>query len=65
VVVELVLEGVTRTARPGSGRIAALDHEVRNDAVEDDAFVKPSFTSDEVRDCLRRVVRKGSTLISP
>jgi hypothetical protein len=36
VVVELVLELVAGAARAGAGRVAALDHEVRDHAVEDD-----------------------------
>ena len=34
VVVELVLERVAGAARAGAGRVAALDHEVGDDAVE-------------------------------
>src|SRR5207244_3039598 len=40
-VVELVLERVARTTGPRSGRVAALDHEVGDDPVEDDAVVEP------------------------
>ena len=41
VVVELVLELVAGAAAAGAGRIAALDHEVGDHAVEDDAVVEP------------------------
>src|SRR5205823_5431823 len=35
-----VLEGVAGAARPGAGRVAALDHEVLDHAVEDHAVVE-------------------------
>src|SRR5256885_7848935 len=39
----LVTELVARAAISGAGRVAALDHEVGNDAVEDGAVVEPVF----------------------
>jgi hypothetical protein len=57
VLVELVLELVTRPARAGAGRIASLDHEVGDHAVEDHALVEPvAGKLQEVLDRLRRVV---------
>src|SRR5205085_3237962 len=58
VVVDLVLEGVARAAGSGPGRVAALDHEVRDHAVEDDAVVE-AITREplEVLHRLRRVLR--------
>src|SRR5262249_57179534 len=57
VVVEVVLERVTGTAHAGAGRVAALDHEVRDHAVEDDAVVEAvAGELAEVLDGLGRVV---------
>ena len=57
VVVELVLERVARAAGAGARRVAALDHEVGDDAVEDDAVVEAVARElREVLDRLRRVV---------
>src|SRR5947208_1171864 len=59
VVVELVLEAVTGSARAGPGWIAALDHEVRDDAMEDDAVVEAVVHElDEVVHGFRCVVRE-------
>ena len=57
VVVELVLELVARAAGAGAGRVAALDHEVLDDPVEDHAVVE-ALAGEllEVRDGLRRVL---------
>src|SRR6266576_1378394 len=60
--VELVGEFVTGTAASGAFRASALDHEVRNHAVEYEAVVKAlsslgSFgQTDEILDCLGRQV---------
>src|SRR5262245_11911044 len=57
VLVELVLELVAGTARPGARRVAALDHEVRDHAVEDDAVVEAVARElREVLDGLGRIV---------
>src|SRR5436190_7277227 len=57
VVVELILERVARAAGPGAGWVAALDHEVRDDAVEDHAVVEAvAGELAEVLDGLGRVV---------
>src|SRR5437764_10532886 len=57
VVVDLVLEWVAGPARPRAGRVAALDHEVRDHAVEDDAVVEAvAREALEVLDGLRRVL---------
>src|SRR6185312_14858675 len=57
VVVELVLELIAGAAGAGARRVAALDHEVRDDAVEDDTVVEAVARElDEVVDGLRRVV---------
>src|SRR5207245_9798136 len=57
VVVELVLERVARAARPGSGRVSALNHEVLDHAVEDDAVVEAVGSElPKVLDRLRRVL---------
>src|SRR5436190_4127383 len=57
VVVDLVLERVARAAGPGALRAPALDHEVGDDAVEDQAVVE-ALAGEllEVRDGLRRVL---------
>src|SRR4029079_154550 len=56
VVVEFVLEAVAGASGAGSGRVATLDHEVGDDAVEDDAVVEPvSGELAEVLDGLRRL----------
>src|SRR4029079_2231300 len=56
VVVEVVLEAVAGASGAGSGRVATLDHEVGDDAVEDDAVVEPvSGELAEVLDGLRRL----------
>src|SRR5204863_1210160 len=56
VVVELVLEGIAGAARAGTGRVAALDHEVGDHAVERHAVVEPlAGELAEVLDGLRRV----------
>src|SRR5881296_2148998 len=60
--VELVRELVTRTAAPGAFRTSALDHEIRNHAMEYEAVIEAlsslgSFgQADEVFDGLRRLV---------
>src|SRR5436190_609180 len=55
VVVELVLELVAGAARAGARRVAALDHEVRDDPVEDHAVVEAlAGQLDEVLDGPRR-----------
>ena len=57
--VRLVLELVAGAAHAGAGRVAALDHEVRDDAVEDDPVVEAVARKlDEVLDRLRRVVEE-------
>jgi hypothetical protein len=57
VVVELVLEGVARTAAAGALRAAALDHEVRDHPVEDELVVEPvGGELAEVLDGFRRVL---------
>ena len=64
--VRLVLELVAGAAHAGAGRVAALDHEVRDDAVEDDAVVEAVARElDEVLDRLRRVASKSSSSIAP
>src|SRR5262245_43122082 len=57
VVVDLVLELVAGTAGAGALRAAALDHEVLDDTVEDEAVVK-ALAGEllEVRNGLRRVL---------
>lgn len=58
--VDLVSELVTvdgGAASPGAGRIAALDHEVGNDAVEDGAVVVAA--ADERREVVARLGRVG------
>src|SRR4051812_14892048 len=58
VLVELVLELVAGPAAAGPRRVAALDHEVGNDAVEDQAVVEAVARElDEVLDGLRSLVR--------
>ena len=58
VLVELVLEGVPGATRSRPRRVAALDHEVRDDAVEDELVVETVARElDEVVDGLRRVLR--------
>lgn len=44
----LVFKGVARAACPGAGRVAALDHEIRNHAMEGDAVVIPALGEIEV-----------------
>ena len=57
VVVDLVLERVAGPAGPGAGRVAALDHEVADDAVEDHPVIEAlAGEVGEVRDRLRRVL---------
>ena len=57
VLVELVLEGVAGAAAAGALRAAALDHEVGDDAVEDEPVVEAvGGELAEVLDRLRRVV---------
>src|SRR5207247_7651778 len=57
VLVELVLELVSGPARSGPRRIAALDHEIRDDAGEDQLVVEAVARKlDEVVDRVRRVV---------
>src|SRR5947209_12259444 len=57
VVVELVLELVAGPAAAGAGRVAALDHEVGDHAMEDDAVVEAvSGELQEVFDGVRGVV---------
>src|SRR4029453_1546360 len=65
-VVELVLERVARTARAVTARTAALDHEVRDDAVEDEAVVV-AVTGElrEIRNRLRSVVVEELELDRP
>ena len=53
----LVLELVARPAGAGAGRVAPLQHEAVDDAVEDHAVVKPlAGEEDEVVDGLRGVL---------
>src|SRR3954470_9284373 len=57
VLVELVLELIPRAAGPRAGRVAALDHEVLDDAMEDDAVVEAvAGELAEVLDGLGRVL---------
>jgi hypothetical protein len=59
VLVELVFELVARAAPAGALRTATLDHEVRDDAVEDEAVVEAvAGELREVVDGLRRLVRE-------
>jgi hypothetical protein len=52
---ELVGEAVAGTAAAGAGGVAALDHEVGDDAVEDGAVVElVAGEEDEVADGVRR-----------
>src|SRR5512133_3141810 len=57
VIVDLVLELIARTARAGALGAAALDHEVGDDAVEDQPVVE-ALAGEllEVADCLRGVL---------
>jgi len=59
IVFYFVLEPVTRAAAAGPGRIAALDHEVGNHAMEDRAVVKFfAREKNEIVDRFRRVFGK-------
>src|SRR5258708_39856166 len=71
---ELIGELVTRAAGTGSERVAALDHEVRDDPVEDRAVIEPGLSRlagrggrppprpfselHEIKHCPRCMVRK-------
>ena len=55
---ELTLDAVARAAHAGAGRVAALDHEAGDDAVEDHAVIKALFDqTDKVTHGVRRDLR--------
>ena len=56
VVFHFVFESIARTAPPRPGRVAALDHEIGDDAMKEGTVVKLfAGEKNEVVNCFRRV----------